>query len=134
MSIKYQDTFDKAKPARFDGLFDWDFLLPAFKGTKIEPMDIDAVVERKGYILVFETKNAGKEIPLGQQLTLETLIKIGKGRIQLIVIFCRPGGEVESVEEWVYKNNEVRKTPRTPCDKDYILSIVTAWFAMINGL
>lgn len=63
MSIKYPKAFDGFPPAGFDGIFDWDFLKPAFGGTKIEPMDIDAFVERHGEILMFETKTLGKEIP-----------------------------------------------------------------------
>jgi hypothetical protein len=30
--IKYPETFDSMKPAGFDGIFDWNFILPAFKG------------------------------------------------------------------------------------------------------
>ena len=49
--IVFPERFKQASPAGFDGVFDWDFLEPAFGGTKIMPMDIDAVVERKGRIL-----------------------------------------------------------------------------------
>lgn len=62
--------FNQWLPALFDGEFDWDFLKPAFKETKIEPMDYDAVVERKGHFLIFATNVPGKEINLGQRITL----------------------------------------------------------------
>jgi len=48
MAIKYPDTFMDALPAGFDGVFDWDFLITAFAPTKIQPMDIDGIIERKG--------------------------------------------------------------------------------------
>jgi|SRR3990167_182715 len=65
-----RDRFQQWLPALFDGEFDWDFLLPAFKETKISPMDFDAVVERRGKVLIFETKNVGQKIDIGQRITL----------------------------------------------------------------
>jgi hypothetical protein len=75
--IYNQDKFDSAKPAGFDGIFVWDYLKKAFYPTKIQPMDFDAVVERNGCFLVFETKTPGVEIPLGQRLTLEMFVRQG---------------------------------------------------------
>lgn len=37
--IVFPERFKQASPAGFDGVFDWDFLEPAFGGTKIMPMD-----------------------------------------------------------------------------------------------
>ena len=68
--IRNQTKFETWLPALFDGQFHWDFLKPAFNGTKIEPMDFDAVVERYGKKLIFETKSQGKKIELGQAITL----------------------------------------------------------------
>lgn len=34
------------------------------------PMDFDAVVERRGHTAIFETKDAGKKIDVGQAITL----------------------------------------------------------------
>jgi hypothetical protein len=75
--IKSETAFNTSLPAGYDGLFDWDYLKPAFNPTKIEPMDIDAMIERHGRFLVFETKEPGKEIPNGQKITLRALHKIG---------------------------------------------------------
>ena len=33
--------------ANNDGIFDWDFLKPAFEGSNIMPMDIDGIVEER---------------------------------------------------------------------------------------
>ena len=70
MAINNQGRFEEWLPALFDGQFDWDFLLPAFKETRIEPMDFDAVVERRGHFLIFETKGGMFPIKKGQSITL----------------------------------------------------------------
>ena len=72
-TIKYPATFDKKRPAGFDGIFDWRWTEGCFGETKITPMDFDGVVERKGHYIVFETKDNGVEVPLGQQITLRNL-------------------------------------------------------------
>lgn len=46
-------------------------------GTKIKPMDFDAVVERKGHKLVFETKAPGTPLQVGQVITLTNEWKSG---------------------------------------------------------
>jgi len=78
-TIKYPEAFKASLPAGYDGIFDWSFLLPIFKGTKITPMDIDALVERHGRILIFETKQPDKDVPSGQVGALETLLRLGQG-------------------------------------------------------
>ena len=129
--IKYQNTFKDATPANYDGLFDWDFLLPAFKKTKIQPMDIDAVIERKGHILMFETKNTGIPIPLGQKITLETFIKLGKEKITIFILYGKTPKTINSMEIWTYKQNTVSKF-KTKCDYKMVLILTTEWFKMAN--
>ena len=73
--IHSRSRFERWLPAAFDGEFDWDFLALAFKGTKIMPMDFDAVIERMGHFLIFETKSKGKSIDVGQSITLTTAWK-----------------------------------------------------------
>ena len=129
--IKHYKTFKDATPANYDGLFDWDFLKPAFKGTKIEPMDLDAVVERKGNFLLFETKNIGVPIPLGQKITLENFIKVGRGKITLFVLYGKTPDTIEFMEEWVYYKGKVVKHT-TECNSEYVLTMTAAWFTMVN--
>lgn len=129
--IKYQNTFKDTTPANYDGLFDWDFLLPAFKKTKIQPMDIDAVIERKGHILIFETKNIGVTIPLGQKITLETFIKLGKGKITIFILYGKTPKTIDNMEIWVYKQNTISKL-KIKCDYQIVLYLTTEWFKMIN--
>lgn len=70
--IRKQEFFDGSLPAGFDGVFDWDLLsqqvFPRF--SKEDFMDIDAVMEKNGRFLHFETKSALSNIPTGQQITM----------------------------------------------------------------
>ena len=88
-------------PAGYDGEFAWDFLKPAFHGTKIEPMDIDAIVERNGHRLIFETKSHGESIPMGQQITLKNEWRLGA------TIFHIEGKTPESIKAYaIYREGE----------------------------
>jgi len=130
--IIYPDTFKAMPPAGFDGVFDWDFLLPAFEGTKIQPMDIDAVVERHGRILMIETKSPNKEIPQGQKITLEALLALGKGKIHIMIIYGKTPDTIVEIEEWHFRNGKIIKGQRRGCDSDFVLQRVTDWFQWAN--
>ena len=130
--ILYPERFQQAEPAGFDGVFDWDFLLPAFYKTKIQPMDIDAVVERRGKILLFETKEPGKDIPLGQKITLERFILIGKGDICLFLVYGKTEREINCMQEWHYLRGRINKLNKISCDAAYVLKRVTDWFNWAN--
>jgi len=134
LTILYPERFAQAKPAGFDGIFDWDFLKPAFIGTKIEPMDIDGVVERRGKVLLFETKAQGKDIPMGQRITLERLILIGRGDIHLMILYGKTEKDISAVEEWYFSGGKVVKNPIIKCDATYILRCVKFWFDYANGV
>ena len=56
--------------------WDWAPLegcFPTKNGNTIQPSDLDFVVERRGYFLVFETKRHGERLKMGQQIMLENL-------------------------------------------------------------
>ena len=72
-TILYPDKFKKSLGAGFDGVFNWKWTEGCFGDTKIKPMDFDGVVERYGNYLIFETKDIGKPISLGQLITLNNL-------------------------------------------------------------
>jgi hypothetical protein len=81
------EAFSRHLPAGFDGVFDWDWCLPCLKsrsGDGKGPMDFDAVIERNGQFLVFETKDPGKEIPEGQERTLRAAHALGQFTIMFI--------------------------------------------------
>ncbi len=126
--IKYPQKFKQATPAGFNGIFDWDFLKPVFKGTNIDLMDIDAVVEKNGRILLFETKDPDKEIPLGQQITLKTLVIIGQGKIHLMVLYGKTASNIVAVDEWYYKNGKCETKGRMDSNADHIFQRVADWF------
>lgn len=130
--IKYPKTFTAATPANFDGVFDWDFLLPAFAGTKIQPMDLDSVVERKGHVLIFETKGKGVPIPRGQEITLESLIKIGKGKIVVFIIYGKTAGTINRMEEWKYSTNGVMKYSGD-INSDMFVARVKKWYETVDN-
>lgn len=98
-TINNPSAFQASKPAGFDGVFDWSWTDGCFEGTIIRPMDFDGVVERRGNFLVFETKDVGKEIPMGQRITLETLVRIGC--FTVMIIYGKLS--VESFEIWFHK-------------------------------
>ena len=133
MGIKYRQAFDQHRPAGFDGVFDWDFLKPAFKGTKIEPMDIDALVERHGKFLLLETKMHGKEAPQGQLIALERLVKLGRGDIKLFFVWGKTVSTIIAIEEWSYRGGVVIKNNRISCDGQYLLKKVSEWFNYANS-
>ncbi len=105
-TIKNPDAFNKKLPSGFDGVFDWSFTKGCFGNTKIEPMDFDGVVERFGHYLIFETKEIGKSILKGQEITLcnlqnpksFTVIKIwGKSSPEYCTLIYPNGKEQEFV-------------------------------------
>ncbi len=131
-TIKYPGTFKSSLPAGYDGIFDWAFLLSIFEGTKIEPMDIDGLVERHGRILIFETKQPGKDIPIGQVGALETLLRLGRGFVCIMVLYGKSATTITKMEEWHYGKGRIGKSSRKTCDSLYVKERVTAWFKWAN--
>lgn len=86
-TVKYPATFMKSQWSiecpdcgriiGFDGIFPWGWIIDAIKDvnpkSKITPMDFDAVVERNSHYLIFETKDIGVDIEMGQLITLNNL-------------------------------------------------------------
>ncbi len=95
--IKNQAAFARSKPAGFDGAFDWDWLKGVFGGT-IEPMDFDAVVERRGRFLVFETKARGVPLKDGQRITLEAVAR--QAGWTVIVVWGKSPRDLAGFEIW----------------------------------
>lgn len=133
MAIEYPDKFDKARPAGFDGIFNWDFLLPIFEETNIRPMDFDAVIERRGKILIIETKSPNKDIPLGQEITLKSILKIGKGRIFVFVFYGKDESTISKMEEWRYSRGRIQKDI-FECDSTRCYARVNDWFKWANKI
>lgn len=130
--IRAQKAFYEHLPAAFDGVFNWDWLIPAFAGTKIEPTDIDAVVERRGKVLFFETKPNGKQVSTGQQITLETLVRLGRGAIRVMILYGKNQEDIQSMEEYRYIDGRVAKR-EINCNRETVLNRVKAWFDWANS-
>jgi hypothetical protein len=94
-TIRHARAFNESPPAGFDGVFDWSWTAGCFGGS-ITPMDLDAVIERKGQFLVMETKQPGKAIPEGQMITLRRLH--GLKCFTVLVVWGK--GRPETAEAW----------------------------------
>ena len=112
MTIRHRDSFEHGLPAGYDGEFDWDFLKQCWAGS-IDPTDIDAMVERKGHFLLFETKDNGKKVPLGQKIALARLVDIGRGRITVLIVRGKRYDECGSF--WMWRNFKPMKPALWAC-------------------
>lgn len=106
-------------------LWDWGFLDGCFSPTKIKVTDIDGFVERNGKFLVIETKSPGAEIPYGQRIMFNQMIKSGLFTIYIV---------------WGYANNPeririiTRKTDiERDCDELLLQRYVIRWFEYANS-
>ena len=134
--IRNPAKFHAWPPASFDGVFDWDFLKPAFLGTKIMPMDLDATIERGGHFLGFETKEPGTPIPQGQAITLTKMWASGwtimhiDGKtpetIQGLCIYWEGGYDLSSDEM-------VGSRPVAKCGANFVVFQARRWFCRASG-
>lgn len=122
MTILRPAAFNRSPAAGFDGVFDWDFLLPAFdfRRTRIQPMDLDAVVERFDWKLGFETKEGNAPIPVGQMITLESLAREGW---YIVVLRAKRPGDIDGFDVW----HGDRKW-HYEGDADRLLKFCSRWF------
>ena len=127
MTVLYPERFHQARPAGFDGLFDWDFLKGAF-GPVIMPMDLDGVVERNGRFLVFETKEPGKLIPRGQEISLKALCSTGI--FTIFIVYGKTADALTRMEEW-HAKREVVHEPVTP---DIVWTRANDWYRHVSSL
>jgi hypothetical protein len=132
MTIIRPETFQRHLPAGYDGLFDWDFLLPAFAPTNIKPMDLDALVERQGHFLVFETKNPGVPIPDAQRLALDRLILRGRGAIRAIILNAKHPSQIDGWQVWGRHGNEVLRLPREG-NASALVASCRKWFEAVSA-
>ncbi len=86
-TIRNIDRFNQAQPAGFDGVFDWSWTDGCFGETLIRPMDLDGIIERRGYFFIFETKDLGVPIPQGQKITLASLHKALSPKCAIMVVY-----------------------------------------------
>lgn len=105
-----------------DNLWDWGFLDECFAPSKIKITDIDGLIERKGSFLLIETKLPNIEVPKGQAILFDALLKTGCFHI-LIIWGHRNQPEYRMF--WGMK----RKVPATV---ESIQEIVRRWYLLAN--
>lgn len=60
-----------------DQLWDWGFLNECFGGSSIKVSDIDGIVKRHGKFLVIECKSHNAEVPAGQAIMFNRMVRTG---------------------------------------------------------
>ena len=103
------------------GVWDWGILRGCFGETKIEPTDVDGLVERKGRFLLIEAKDSTADLKQGQRITLEALHKTG---VFTIVIVWGPTDCPERIELWTRKGRFNYES----ADLAKLRDIVSQWF------
>lgn len=122
--------FSESLPARFDGVFEWDFLDECFAPTKIKPMDLDAIIERHGHFLVFETKPERTQgFPKGQAITLKALHKVGC--FSIIVLYGKTKDTITKI--YVYPESGTPERIKFENAEKAVKIITKAWFDFANG-
>jgi len=133
-TVKYPRAFKRAPPANYDGVFDWEFLLPAFNGTNIRPTDLDAIVERFLHVLILETKAPSVVVPVGQRILLEAMVRIGQGNVCVMVVHGKVAPDIASIEEWHWDVKERRICKfKKACNSADVFKRVSIWFQWANG-
>jgi hypothetical protein len=95
--IRHAAAFGDRPSAQFDGVFEWDWIAAALPG-KIEPMDFDGVVERRGQFLLFETKGPGVPIPAGQRYTLQCVAALPQWTV--VILWGKTATALRGYEVW----------------------------------
>lgn len=103
-------------------LWDWGFLDECFGGTRIRVTDVDGLVEHNGFFLLIEAKTPGKDVPVGQAILFDQLIK--NDHWAVLIIWGAPSIP-ERVQFW----------GRVPfeADADKVKSLVTRWYAYAHA-
>ncbi|UCD59140.1 MAG: hypothetical protein JSV16_08640 [Candidatus Hydrogenedentota bacterium] len=134
--IEHPDAFQSWLPAQYDGVFAWDFLIPAFARqnqlSPIRPSDFDGVVERRGRSLIYETKtDASVPLPLGQRNALEAYMALRPGFITIVHVIGKTWQDVTQFTIWWYCHSvagrELRRDPYTG-DWRRLLEMSRQWF------
>lgn len=100
-------------------IWDWTPFNQCFGGTHIRITDIDGAVERNGKFLFIETKLPGQELPTGQRIFFDKLVKIPG--ITVLVVWGRPNQPIEA-QVW-------NKSKRGKTDFKQLAAYLTRWFA-----
>lgn len=109
-----------------NNIWDWAILRGCFGDTRIEPTDIDGLVERNGYLLLMETKAPGVEIKQGQRITHSALVETGAFAVFNIWGRVNQPQHIQAHTRWKLEEP-------SPCDLASFRARVAAWFAWANA-
>jgi len=132
-----EETFSSASkfyrvlPARFDGLFAWDWINATLGPPQMRLSDIDGAFERNDYHLMFETKDAGVRTPNGQLLRNKSLVRVGGGKIIFIDLEGKTKEEFRSMSVWYYNDSVPGKVSEWKPEKNNtqaLLDYTSEWF------
>ena len=123
-TIKHPDNFYRSVGSDFDGVFDWEWMQDCWPNPHDKPMDIDGFKERRGHCLIIETKDPGKDIPLGQRIGLEALHR--KRDVSVMIIWGKQ--EPQHGEFWFPNSRAVEKF----VGADHARDLVRLWYAHAN--
>jgi hypothetical protein len=127
MALDNPKAFHDAPPAGFSGVFDWDFLAPAFpvpeKGAGLT--DIDAAKERNRHFLGVEAKRSW-DVPLpdGQRIAFENLVK---EKWVLIFLGTKTPAEIRKFQVWLPYYEGVLKI-EIEGDQHAVVKAAAAWW------
>lgn len=115
--------------AHKNSFWDWTPLNDCFGGTSIRVTDIDGFVERNGRFLVLETKSPKEEIPQGQSLTFDALVRTG-----LFTIIVVWGARNVPREIKVFtRDTRNNKHYMQDVSMGLLQKIVSQWFTFANN-
>jgi hypothetical protein len=119
MTIRDIDDF-------ISSLWDWGILKGCFGDTKIEPTDIDGIVERNGHFLVLETKKPGNPLVQGQRIMFNRLLELKM--FTVLIIWGHPG----CPEKMLIMYPPPYPAKEIECDRDMLRQVVSRWFDYAN--
>lgn len=117
-------------PVKFvEGLWDWEILDGCFGKTKIKCSDLDGCVERRGKVLVIETKSPGAKLDEndGQYIMFKNMVK--HNHITVFVVWGN-NGKPERIQEFHRGGNIL---PIQDIDLDGLKNRVEKWFEWADG-
>lgn len=106
-----------------ENIWDWGFLDVCFHPTRIKVTDVDGFIERNGLFLVIETKLPDVDIPQGQAIMFDSLIRTGI--FQVLIIW----GKRNQPEYRMFWGKGYEKRPTNTQE---IIEIVRHWYKYAN--
>ena len=106
-------------------LWDWEFLNSAFPG-KIQPLDVDGIVEMDGNFLILEGKSPYAGMSTGQEIALEAMSK--NEDMEVLMVYGDPQtSNIQKVRLWGHHKNPI------PAGEKYARKVAKRWVKHVRG-